>query len=366
MTEMNFLGDEKEFSPRGWHIEEDNKESEKGRLNVGNYIQDVLKDVRSGGGGDVLLQGQDGGVHCHALLLAIISPLMSRLLEEHQDEDLDKLVIVFTETKKAQLEDLVDIAHSGVAIMRDKNTMGLLSRVEINYTLDPVRKALMDETENQLKEKKLLQCDICGDSVTSMPLLKKHIWSSHCDEDWNHFKNNFQTLKCDDCEHTFFTKTALRNHGRKVHKDFKTPLLPNGKHTQRKPATAIEKRTCKECGKVCPSVRALEDHLLVHTHGVQPFQCGDCGQKSNSRKGLRAHRMQHTVLDVPLLCNKCGKTLNSEWEMKEHKKEHLNESRYSCRLCGECFPDKTAFRDHQNSSHKPKKKYLACSSCSHR
>ena len=366
MTEMNFLGDEKEFSPRGWHIEEDNKESEKGRLNDGNYIKDVLKDVRSGGGGDVLLQGQDGGVHCHALLLAIISPLMSRLLEEHQDEDLDKLVIVFTETKKAQLEDLVDIAHSGVAIMRDKNTMGLLSRVEINYTLDPERKALMDETENQLKEKKLLQCDICGVSVTSMALLKKHIRSSHSDDDWNHFKNNFQTLKCDNCEHTFFTKTALRNHGRKVHKDFKTPLLPNGKHTQRKPATAIEKRTCKECGKVCPSVRALEDHLLVHTHGVQPFQCGDCGQKSNSRKGLRAHRMQHTVLDVPLLCNKCGKTLNSEWEMKEHKKEHLNESRYSCRLCGECFPDKTAFRDHQNSSHKPKKKYLACSSCSHR
>ena len=249
MTEMNFLGDEKEFSPRGWHIEEDNKESEKGRLNVGKYIQDVLKDVRSGGGGDVLLQGQDGGVHCHALLLAIISPLMSRLLEEHQDEDLDKLVIVFTETKKAQLEDLVDIAHSGVAIMRDKNTMGLLSRVEINYTLDPVRRALMDETQNQLNEKKLLQCDMCGDSVTSMPLLKKHIRSSHSDEDWNHFKNNFQTLKCDHCEQTFFTKAALTNHGRKVHKDFKTLLLPNGKHAQRKPATAIEKRSATNVAK---------------------------------------------------------------------------------------------------------------------
>ena len=91
---------------------------------------------------------------------------MSRLLEEHQDED--KLVIVFTETKKAQLEDLVDIAHSGVAITRDKNTMGFLSSVEINYTMAPVRKALMDETQSQLREKKLLQCDICGDSVTSM------------------------------------------------------------------------------------------------------------------------------------------------------------------------------------------------------
>ena len=111
MTEMNFLGEEKEYSrnlsPRGWHVDvgEDNKESEKGRLNVGNYIQDVLKDVRSRGGGDVLLQGEDGGVHCHALLLATLSPLMSRLLVEHQDEDSDKKVIVFTETKKAQLED---------------------------------------------------------------------------------------------------------------------------------------------------------------------------------------------------------------------------------------------------------------------
>ena len=65
MTEMNFLGDEKEYSrtlsPRGWHIGEENKESEKGRLNVGNYIQNVLKDVRSEGGGNVLLQGEDGG-----------------------------------------------------------------------------------------------------------------------------------------------------------------------------------------------------------------------------------------------------------------------------------------------------------------
>ena len=126
---------------------------------------------------------------------------------------------MFTETKKAQLEDLVDIAHSGVAITRDKNTMGFLSSVEINYTLAPVRKALIDETQNQLREKKLLQCDICGDCVTSMPLLKKHIRSSHSDEDWNHFKNNFQTLKCDNCENAFFTKSALRNHGRKVHKD---------------------------------------------------------------------------------------------------------------------------------------------------
>ena len=74
MTEMNFLGEEKEhsrtLSPWGWHIGEDNKQSEMGRINVGNYIQDVLKDVRSRGGGDVLLQGEDGGVHCHALLLA--------------------------------------------------------------------------------------------------------------------------------------------------------------------------------------------------------------------------------------------------------------------------------------------------------
>ena len=74
MTEMNFLGEEKEYSrtlsPWGWHIGEDNKQSEMEGINVGNYIQDVLKDVRSRGGGDVLLQGEDGGVHCHALLLA--------------------------------------------------------------------------------------------------------------------------------------------------------------------------------------------------------------------------------------------------------------------------------------------------------
>ena len=386
-------------------MSDDDRDHEGARLSVANHVQEVLKDAMAAKGfGEVVLQGVDGGVQCHALVLAAVSPCIKQvLLDNFEAEGSNELVILFAETKRAQLQDLAEIAHTGEVLSRDKNTVELFSCLGVNFTLDtssvhniegnfgvrltnanaehcneeqtsPVLEEHVREHTGEKSPKPvipeemqhLLQCAHCSDKLASMSKLRKHVRVSHSDEEWNMFKVCFQTLECANCDQKFFTKVALRSHGRKAHGDFKTPLLPNGKHAQRKPTAGKQKRTCKECGKVCQSLGTLEEHILTHTLGEQPFQCGDCGQRSSSRKGLKAHSALHSILAVPLLCNQCGKTLCTEWEVRKHKEEHLLERRYSCRHCGTSFPNATACRQHQESSHRPEKRQLICSYCSHR
>ena len=390
---------------RGWKVSEDDRDHEGARLSVANHIQEVLKDAMVRGLGEVVLKGVDGGVQCHALILAAVSPNIKQvLLDNLEDEGANKLVMVFTETRKAQLEDLVEMAHTGKVLSKDKNIAELLSSLGVNFTVETSNmheiegnvgvqltyqnpkncdkeqsSAVLEVNARENSGEKfskllipeemqhLLQCALCSEKVTSMSKLRKHVRFSHSDEEWNGFKLKFQTHQCPNCVQKFFTKVALRSHGRKVHGDYKTPLLPNGKHAQRKPTAGKEKRTCTACGKVCQSLGTLEEHLLTHTLGEQPFQCEDCGQRSSSRKGLKAHSALHGILVVPVLCNQCGKTLSTEWEVKKHKEKHLLEERhYSCRHCGKTFPDITACRKHQESSHRPEKRQLICSYCSHR
>ena len=406
--EFNTLPDEGDFlrtlQLRGWQVSDDDMDHEGARLSVANHVQEVLKDAMVKGFGEVVLRGDDGGVQCHALVLAAVSPFIRQVLLDNLEEEGSNKLVVFSETKRAQLRDLVEIAHTGEVLSKDRNTVELLSSLGVNFTSEiletsnvhciksnfgvlltdaehcnveqsspvmeeHVRKHTGEKKLKPLIPKKieqLLQCALCSDTVTSMSKLRKHVRASHSDEEWERFKVCFQTLQCPNCDQKFFTKVSLRSHGRKVHRDFKTPLLPNGKHAQRKPTAGKEKRTCTECGKVCQSLGTLEEHILTHTLGKQPFQCGDCGQRSSSRKGLKAHSAVHCILAVPLLCNQCGKTLCTEWDAKKHKEEHLIERRYSCRHCGKSFPDITACRQHQESSHKPEKKQLVCSYCSHR
>ena len=388
---------------RGWQVSEDDRDHEGARLSVTNHVQEVLKDAMVGGLGEVLLQGVDGGVHCHALILAAISPQFKRVLIDNVEEDgTNKLVMVFTETKRAQLEDLVEMAHTGEVLSKDNNIVELLSSLGVNFTLETtsdhkidgyvqltnanpeptdkeqslaVLEVLTREQYDGGKNPKplipqemqhLLQCALCSEKFASISKLKRHVRDGHSGEEWNRFKASCQTLQCPKCVQKFFTKVALRSHGRKVHGDYKTPLLPNGKHAQRKPKSGKEKRTCTECGKECQSKGTLEEHILTHTLGEQPFQCGDCGQRSSSRKGLKAHSALHGILPVPLLCNQCGKTLCTEWEVKKHKEEHLLEGKYSCRHCGKSFPDVSVCHQHQNSSHGREKRQLICAYCSHR
>ena len=390
---------------RGWQVSED-EDNEGARLSVVDHIQEVLKDARVREDGDVVLQGFDGGVECHALLLAAVSPYLKNVLQDNLEENTEeKFVMVFAETSRTQLQDLVEMAHMGKVMSKDKRTLELFSNLRVTFTEEAsnthnsstnahanacdqeemfgcefrqktfgsatvlnvhTRQHCGEKNQKIFTPGKMLQCAFCNGEAVSMAKLRKHVRIGHNDEEWKIFQTNFQTLQCSSCDVKFYTKVELRSHERKVHGDFKTPLLPNGKHAQRKPATGKEKRTCTECGKVCQSLGTLEEHLFTHTLGKQPFQCGDCGQKSSSKRGLKVHKALHGILAVPLLCNQCGKTLCTDWEVRKHKQEHLLERRHSCRHCGKSFPDQSSCREHQESSHRPEKRELVCSYCSHR
>ena len=139
--ELNVLPEDDSFlrtlQLRGWQVSEDDRDHEGARLSVTNHIQEVLKDAMVGGFGEVMLQGVDGGVQCHALILAAISPHIKQVLTDNVEENgRNKLVMVFTDTKRAQLEDLVKMAHTGEVLSKDKNIVKLLSSLGVNFTLE--------------------------------------------------------------------------------------------------------------------------------------------------------------------------------------------------------------------------------------
>ena len=121
--ELNMLPEGEDFfwtlQLRGWQVSEEDRDHEGARLSVTNHIQEVLKDAMVGGLGEVMLQGVDGGVQCHALILAAISPHIKQVLTDNFEEGgMNQLVMVFTETKMTQLEDLVEMAHTGEVLSK--------------------------------------------------------------------------------------------------------------------------------------------------------------------------------------------------------------------------------------------------------
>ena len=213
---------------------------------------------------------------------------------------------------------------------------------------------------------KPFNCEICNEKFRSIFRLRKHIKGHHSESVWLQFVAKCQIIECGKCEQKFFSKVELRTHGRKVHQDFRTPLLSDGKHAQRKPATGIEERTCSTCSKVCRSVAALKDHCSTQHEG-EGLQCEQCDYRSSSRRALSSHITLHN--EHEMLCGVCGETCSSEWLLKTHKKEKHQSRRGEVRNCGQCgqlFRDSKALKGHLKVVHVEEEKKFPCSFCSHK
>ncbi|XP_005097056.1 zinc finger protein 585A isoform X2 [Aplysia californica] len=183
-------------------------------------------------------------------------------------------------------------------------------------------------------------CEICGEVFKSLYSLKIHVL--------RHKKN---LLKDDICHKDFSTSDALRVH-KKLHKP-KDPEAQPAKKSGRK------KLVCNVCGKMVPSMKRLQNHMLRHTGG-DIYTCRVCKEKFSSLKLLKTHQAeQGHVVDKPFICEVCGSAYSHIFSLKRHHfvthvknkdkegtvKQRVRKTRekgsFPCQYCGKVFD----FRD---------------------
>ena len=217
-------------------------------------------------------------------------------------------------------------------------------------------------------------CEYCKEPFTSISQLKNHIFKNHEDK-FPAFEQKYMVVECKHCNKRLLSKAILRHHERKVHKIFKTEMLPNGKYKSEKPKSisTIDNlpfkslRKCEECNKTFKDFHGFSDHLKLHDLGRKPYQCEQCAKAFSHRRQYTMHIKDHSVVGEVILCDDCGESFHTNHEMKEHsknthrlktimKKKHkieLNEeSEFVCDTCGDIFGKKSSYKYHLESRHR--------------
>ena len=108
---------------------------------------------------------------------------------------------------------------------------------------------------------------------------------------------------CEHCAHKTGTIWNLRNHIKKVHKNFK----------------------CYKCNFITLNQADIKGHI-VETHGG--YECDICGVKTETFGKLNHHNLMH---DEPRFsCDQCDYKAKRNGHLKEHKQVHHERSQFPC------------------------------------
>ena len=83
-------------------------------------------------------------------------------------------------------------------------------------------------------------------------------------------------LQCDQCDSTYFTASALRNHKVNKHMEVKETFL------------------CTFCGKGFTKKANLDSHITLHT-GEKRYSCPHCEKKFRSHSVFQNHLRYHNL-----------------------------------------------------------------------
>ena len=137
--------------------------------------------------------------------------------------------------------------------------------------------------------KQIYTCEFCAKEYKKKSGLKEHA-RTHSGE---------PEIECENCNQTFNTQTAYRNH-MKIHNKL---------------------YECKQCGKCFGSGRNLERHEKMH-NGIKDFQCELCVKSYSSMISMQKHmEIKHKVnlgKQLTFSCNQCNRAYTRDDYLQRH------------------------------------------------
>jgi uncharacterized Zn-finger protein len=124
---------------------------------------------------------------------------------------------------------------------------------------------------------------------------------------------------------------------------------------KKKPKKEIKIFYCKDCGKICPRARDLQDHVNSVHLGLKDFHCGvpGCQESFPIISSLKRHiKIVHQKLK-PFACPDCHVPFSTINQMRVHKESAHDGVMHACKFdgCTKAYPDPSNLNRHVKSKH---------------
>ena len=221
-----------------------------------------------------------------------------------------------------------------------------------------------------------LTCKYCGKLFESRKGsdgrdIGRRLWRQHIRTLHENPKKEPISVKCDQCEKVFSSKSGLVEHKRIIHEGFryecsvcdykstqKKSLL---RHTRIEHDGILEQHQCEHCGQVLKSQKGLKEHFMAIHENIREYQCDECGKNEVSKKRLQAHK-KNVHGDKKYFCDQCGKGFPTSTRLKGHDDSvHKGLMTSKCPYCKEIL-QKQSLKYHIISKHEQERQ-IACDQC---
>ena len=204
------------------------------------------------------------------------------------------------------------------------------------------------ESVHQKEFKTEQKCKICYEIFLDLKDLKEHIKITH--------QNNQVALplnQCTYCQESFYGKTLLENHMKKIHPE----LLP------KKAKDPKDIPTCHICGKTQAKWSITKAHIKAVHEKTYDHNCSMCKKVFSDPYSLQKHfRFVHEKISNHK-CDFCGKGLSDRKSLLYHLDAFHRPKEFKCEKCDhEIFEDKKSYNDHMKNVHNAFQEN-ACSIC---
>uniref|UniRef100_A0A3B4TKV1 Zinc finger protein 708-like n=1 Tax=Seriola dumerili TaxID=41447 RepID=A0A3B4TKV1_SERDU len=159
-------------------------------------------------------------------------------------------------------------------------------------------------------------CSSCDKGFYKAKTLQKHQLSHQLREAQENDPDKL--LRCNQCDRKFRLLRQLRVH-QASHRHEKTPLKCNTCDRTFTTSSALQERPfkCSECDKAFKCRMGLLQHRLLHT-GVKPHRCEQCGKEFRTPQNYHRHLLVHTG-EKPYQCYSMHRCEVSDIQLKQSK-----------------------------------------------